>query len=149
MDIRYTHTNIITKDWKNLADFYINVFNCEIVQPVRNLSGDWLSKGTGVKHAHIQGTHLRLPGYGENGPTLEIYQYPEIIASGKPAANKKGFSHIAFQVTEMNVILEKALKYGAKKIGELTTHPVENVGLLTFIYISDPDGNIIEIQNWN
>lgn len=41
-----------------------------------------------------------------------------------------------------------ALKGGAVKIGELSEHYIENVGVLKFIYIADPDGNIIELQNW-
>ena len=73
--MKYVHTNIISKDWRKLADFYTTVFECVIVPPERNQSGDWLSKGTGVPNAHLRGAHLRLPGYGENGPTLEIYQY--------------------------------------------------------------------------
>jgi len=148
MVIKYGHTNIVAKDWKKLADFYELVFNCKPVLPKRDHKGEWLDKGTGVLNAHLQGMHLRLPGYGDEGPTLEIYQYSEVINSGKNVANKKGFSHIAFQVNEINQLLELALKNGAQKIGELSEHFVENVGMLKFICISDPEGNIIELQNW-
>lgn len=65
MKIKYVHTNIVSSDWKSLADFYINVFGCQPILPERNLSGSWLEKG-----------------------------------------------------------------------------------LLTFAYLADPEGNIIEIQNW-
>ncbi|RMZ60243.1 VOC family protein [Chryseobacterium nematophagum] len=149
MEIKYGHTNIITKDWKKLAHFYELVFNCKPVPPERNQKGSWLEKGTGVPNAHLQGMHLRLPGYGENGPTLEIYQYSEVIDSEKMVSNKKGFGHIAFQVDNITELLALALKNGATEIGELSEHHVENVGLLKFIYIADPDGNIIELQNWS
>ena len=76
--MRYAHTNIIAKDWQKLVDFYIAVFECELKPPVRNQSGDWLASGTGVANASLEGAHLLLPGHGENGPTLEIYQYAEI-----------------------------------------------------------------------
>jgi hypothetical protein len=79
MNIEYEHTNIITKDWKALARFYEIVFNCIVVPPIRNYQGKWLEKGTGVFNANLQGVQLRLPGYGDNGPKLEIYQY-----SGRP-----------------------------------------------------------------
>ncbi|HLG03144.1 MAG TPA: VOC family protein [Bacteroidia bacterium] len=149
MNIRYTHTNIISTDWKKLATFYQTVFNCIPVPPERDQSGAWLSKGTGVKNAHLRGMHLRMPGYGENGPTLEIFQYDEMLNSGKPVANRKGFGHIAFHVENVAEMLRLALENGASMIGEISERDVEGVGHLTFIYIADPDGNIIELQNWS
>lgn len=149
MNIKYGHTNIITRDWKKLADFYETVFDCLPVPPQRDQKGDWLSRGTGVQDAHLQGVHLRLPGYGNEGPTLEIYQYHEVIENKKPVPNMKGLGHLAFQVSDIADTLNRAMKHGASRIGEISTHIVEGVGLLTFIYISDPDGNIIELQNWS
>lgn len=75
MTIRYAHTNIIAQDWKRLSQFYIQVFDCVPVPPVRDQSGEWLEAATGLSNAALKGTHLRLPGHGENGPTLEIYSY--------------------------------------------------------------------------
>jgi len=149
MKIKYGHTNIITKDWKRLANFYEAVFGCTPVPPERDHRGSWLDKGTGVINAHIQGMHLQLPGHGDDGPTLEIYQYSEIIDSDKAVPNKQGFGHIAFQAGNLEDLLELAIKNGASKIGEISEHYVENVGQLNFIYIADPDGNIIELQNWS
>ena len=31
--MRYIHTNIVAKDWRRLADFYIQVFGCTPVPP--------------------------------------------------------------------------------------------------------------------
>ena len=73
----YRHTNIISKDWNKLAQFYETVFGCIRVPPERQLSGKWLDKGTGVAGAKISGVQLRLPGHGDTGPTLEIFQYAE------------------------------------------------------------------------
>lgn len=148
MKIRYAHTNIITKDWKKLAAFYEQVFDCRPVPPQRDQAGAWLDRGTGVPQAHLQGMHLRLPGYGADGPTLEIYQYDEVISGPLPRPNSRGLGHLAFQVEDVPAILQTALDAGAGKIGELSIHQVEGVGLLTFIYIADPDGNIIELQHW-
>jgi predicted enzyme related to lactoylglutathione lyase len=30
--MKYAHTNIIARDWEKLAQFYIDVFDCEIVR---------------------------------------------------------------------------------------------------------------------
>ena len=147
--IRYAHTNIVARDWKRLKDFYVNVFGCTPVPPERNQSGLWLEKGTGVKGASLQGMHLRLPGYGDSGPTLEIYQYHEIKESSfSPAANNKGYGHLAFEVDDLEKVLESTIDHGGKMLGEISETHVEGVGHIYFIYISDPEDNIIELQKW-
>jgi predicted enzyme related to lactoylglutathione lyase len=73
MNIRFAHTNIIAADWKLVASFYKNVFACTEVPPQRNQSGKWLEEGTAVANAQLEGVHLRLPGYGEVGPTYQMY----------------------------------------------------------------------------
>jgi predicted enzyme related to lactoylglutathione lyase len=147
MSIRYVHTNLVAHNWKKLADFYISVFNCRRIPPERNLQGDWLDKGTGVKNAAIQGIHLLLPGYDENGPTLEIFQYGNNTSKPTPAANQVGFSHIAFSVDNVEETLEKILQHGGSGVGEIAQKRLIE-RLITFVYATDPEGNIIEIQNW-
>ncbi|WP_372365447.1 VOC family protein [Candidatus Uabimicrobium sp. HlEnr_7] len=148
--VKYVHTNIIAKDWKNLASFYIEVFKCRTVPPERNQQGNWLSKGTGVANAHLQGLHLRLPGYGEIGPTLEIYSYSNMIESAKPpAANRQGFGHLAFEVEDVKQKLEEVISAKGKLLGEIVEKEIPNVGKITFVYATDPEGNILEIQNWD
>ena len=101
-DAKYVHTNLVARNWKKLADFYQAAFGCTPVYPERNLSGKWLEKGTGLKHAHIRGIHLRLPGIGDDGPTLEIFQYsPERKADYK-AVNEPGYGHVAFEVPDVD-----------------------------------------------
>lgn len=146
--MKYVHTNIITDDWKRLAEFYIQAFSCKMTLPHRNLSGDWLSKATGVHKAHIKGAHLRLPGWGKQGPTLEIFQYNKNEGQPHPLSNRKGFGHIAFEVEDVEATLEKALAFGGERYGEVVVHQTEQMGTLTFVYLRDPDGNIIELQNW-
>ena len=73
MPTKYAHTNLIAKDWKRLATFYQDVFGCVPVPSERDLSGEWVDKATGISGTHIFGMHLRLPGYGDDGPTVEIF----------------------------------------------------------------------------
>lgn len=148
MAIKYAHTNIIAQDWKKLVRFYETVFECKPVPPERNQSGAWLDKATGVNQAHLRGMHSRLPGFGDSGPTLEIYQYTNTIETPKAKPNSRGYGHLAFQVDDVQAIVAKALECGASKLGEVTEHDVEGVGHITLIYIADPEGNIIELQHW-
>ncbi|MBN2178508.1 MAG: VOC family protein [Deltaproteobacteria bacterium] len=148
MKAKYKHTNIIAQDWRALAQFYQNVFGCVFIPPERDLSGEWLDKGTGVKNARFAGVHLRLPGHGPDGPTLEIYQYSHNELKPSAAANREGIMHLAFEVEDVAEATTEVLKNGGSKLGEVTSAEVKGVGLLTFVYLADPEGNIIELQSW-
>ena len=147
--MRFTHTNIAARDWKSLSRFYIDVFGCRVKPPERKLSGEWLDRATGIINARLEGVHLLLPGYGENGPTLEIFTYVDMHESGQIMANYAGFTHIAFEVEDVNQTFDNALKNGAISLGEVTEKEIPGVGLLKFVYLRDPEGNIIEIQSWD
>lgn len=148
MSIKFGHVNIIATDWQKLAQFYIDLFSCTEVPPIRNQSGQWLSKGTGVKDASLEGVHLRLPGWGDNGPTLEIYSYHAMEEKLPTMANRKGFGHIAFQVDDVESMVKNILANGGSLVGEIVQNYVPGVGELIFAYCTDPEENIIEIQSW-
>ena len=148
MGTKYKHTNIIARDWKMLAQFYEQVFGCVRLPPERHLSGAWLEKGTGVPDARFSGVHLRLPGWGEDGPTLEIFQYAQNEPKLTPEANREGFVHIAFEVDDVEKTLDMVRGHGGGAVGEVVTHEVKGVGRLVFVYATDPEGNILELQSW-
>ncbi len=146
--IRFVHTNIVARDWKRLSQFYINVFNCKPVLPERDLKGDWLDKLTKLRGAYIQGIHLTLPGI-DNGPTLEIFEYNQLDGKKKvPRINQPGFSHIAFHVDDVEETFQKVITHGGESYGKLVEKKFDKIGVLRVIYTKDPEGNIIEIQNW-
>ncbi|WP_271766011.1 VOC family protein [Aquimarina algiphila] len=146
--MKFAHTNIISINWKELADFYVKTFDCKIVPPIRKQSGEWLEKGTGLKNAKLEGAHLLLPGYGDNGPTLEIYQYENIERQDFVSPNKRGYGHIAFEVESVEKVLEILERNGGKSFGKITKRLVRDVGEITFVYARDPEGNLIELQSW-
>ena len=146
--IKIVHTNLIAKDWRKLADFYINVFGCKPVYPERNLLGNWVWRLTKIENVEIKGVHLLLPGDNHNGITLEIFEYnikSECSASQK--INDFGFGHIAFHVDNINRVLDKILECGGQYYGELIETKIEGVGNLKVVYTKDIEGNIIELQN--
>ena len=148
MRATYKHTNIVARDWRALAAFYRDVFGCVPVPPERDLSGAWLEKGTGVRDAHLTGAHLRLPGHGDGGPTLEIYQYARSEPRPAVAAEREGITHIAFEVDDVAAATRLVLERGGSLVGDIVSSEVPGVGLLTFVYVADPEGNIVELQAW-
>lgn len=148
MSTHYAHTNIVARDWRRLAAFYVDVFGCEPVPPERDMRGEWLDRVTGLRGAHLRGVHLRLPGHGADGPTLEIYSYDEPRAQGEPTADRLGFAHMAFRVDDVASTLDAFLAAGGERLGEIDGTNVPGAGVLEVVYARDPEGNIVEIQAW-
>lgn len=147
--VRYVHTNIVAHDWRRLASFYVEVLGCEPVPPERHLAGEWLERATGLTGARIDGVHLRLPGFGEAGPTLEVFQYGAVAQRPPSVPNAAGLGHLAFAVDDVDAALEAVLAAGGSAVGEVVALPVVGAGSVTFAYARDPEGNILELQHWS
>jgi catechol 2,3-dioxygenase-like lactoylglutathione lyase family enzyme len=148
LQAKYVHTNIMAKDWQKLSKFYQDVFGCIPVPPQRDFSGDALERATNIPNAAFQGMHLRLPGYGETGPTLEIFQYQHMPARVETLVHRPGFGHIAFLVEDVIKAREAVLEAGGEDVGEIITLRTADGRKVTFNYMTDPEGNILELQSW-
>jgi len=149
MKARYGHTNLVARDWRRLAGFYIDLFGCEPVPPERDYRGPTLEAGTGVPDSGLRGIHLRLPGHGEEGPTLEIYAYDREGKALPPTANRPGWGHIAFAVDDVPAAQAEVLSAGGSAVGEVVTTQTADGRSVTWCYVTDPEGNIVELQAWS
>ncbi|MEX2029500.1 MAG: VOC family protein [Anaerolineales bacterium] len=145
---RYAHTNLVARDWRALAGFYERVFGGVPVPPERDYSGPALEAGTGIPGARLRGVHLRLPGHGPNGPTLEIYSYAPEADSVLPAVNRPGYGHLAFEVASVEEARQEVLASGGRAVGEVVTLTTSAGAHVTWCYVTDPEGNILELQKW-
>ena len=154
-------------DWRRLAVFYEDVLGCVPVPPERSLSGPELERGTGVPEARLQGLHLRLPGHGSSGPTLELFQYEPSLERGSGAVNQPGFAHLAFEVSRdaedsgeatggaargdsaVDKAVAHVLSAGGSRVGKTVSLSVSETTKVTFAYVTDPEGNVIELQSWS
>jgi predicted enzyme related to lactoylglutathione lyase len=146
---RYVHTNLIARDWRSLARFYQDVFGCVPVPPERDYSGAELEAGSGMRGARLQGAHLRLPGHGLDGPTLELFHYSELADEVERAVNRPGFGHIAFSVASVRDAHDEVLARGGSALGEIVTLTTATGARVTWCYVRDPEGNVIELQSWS
>ena len=146
--MKYSHTNLIAKDVPLLVSFYQNVFSCASIGETRDLSGSWVDQLTGIPSAHIFGEHLALPGFGEGGPTLEIFGYDSVIPHSAPSINACGFAHIAFAVDDVKQTLQDVLANGGGQVGALVEKRYDDGRTITVVYATDPEGNILELQSW-
>lgn len=144
---RYAHTNIIARDAQKLINFYKEVFHCKSIGETRDLRGEWLDNLTGISNAHIIGEHLCLPGYENDHPTLEIFSYDTMEKSCN-ILNKCGIAHLAFEVDDVKQTLQLLLQKGGSQIGELVRTEYEDGRTAVFVYATDCEGNIVELQSW-
>ena len=149
INARFVHLNLVAQDWKKLAEFYQQVFGCVPVPPERDLSGRWLDASTRIPDAHIRGVHLRLPGCGDDGPTLEVFQYDHQLERPETAANRPGLGHVAFKVDDVEAARDALIAAGGGTLGETVSLKIPDAGEITFVYATDPEGNIIELQTWS
>ncbi|MCB1098624.1 MAG: VOC family protein [Verrucomicrobiae bacterium] len=145
---RYVHTNLVARDWRALADFYIRTFGCEPLPPERDYQGDLVDAVTGLQGIRVCGIHLKLPGFDKGGPTLEIFEYDSPAQHGPSPIHRPGFAHIAFLVDSVEDARREMIGNGGDALGELVTMTIANGAKVTLIYMKDPEGNIVELQSW-
>ena len=90
----------------------------------------------------------QTPGYGEDHPTLEIFSYDHMEESD-PKINRCGLAHLAFEVDDVEETLKRVLENGGGQIGELVTAEYPGGKRAVFVYASDCEGNILELQSWS
>jgi catechol 2,3-dioxygenase-like lactoylglutathione lyase family enzyme len=146
---RFGHVNVTGADWRRLAAFYQDVFGMEVVPPERDYRSADLDAATRVPDAHLTGAHLRLPGLGPDGPTLEIYQYDAVEEGRPPRVDRAGWGHVAFQVPDVAAAVEAFVAAGGSRYGEIITSTTATGDRVTWCYAADPDGNLVELQAWS
>jgi glyoxylase I family protein len=145
---RYVHTNLIARDWRRLAAFYESVLGCVPIPPERDYSGPVFDAGTGIRGARLTGMHLRMPGGGASAPTLELFNYSQLADGPAPTVNRPGFSHIAFAVDSVDEARAEFLAAGGSPVGDVVTLRTATGAMVTWCYVADPEGNIVELQRW-
>ena len=149
MATRYAHVNIIAENWKLLCDFYQDVFDCEPVSSERDHHGKQTDALTGMSEVRIRGRHMRVPGHGENGPTIEIFTFSENAPDQPRHLNRPGYAHLAFEVDDIDAKRTQIKKFGGDDYGALVTIDIAGAGKLTLLYMTDPESNIVELQQWH
>lgn len=147
-EVRFGHVNLIAADWRRLVKFYGDVFGCVVAGPERDLHGEALERGTLLPGARLRGVHLRLPGHGETGPTLEIFSYEQNEENSVATPNRVGFGHIAFVVGDVERARQAVLAAGGSQQGAVVTTQA-GTREVTWVYMRDPEGNLVELQKWS
>ena len=77
------------------------------------------------------------------------YQYSREEEGLPTAANRPGFAHIAFAVPDVVAAREEVIAAGGRAVGEVVTLTTADERQVTWCYVTDREGNIIELQAWS
>ncbi|MEM6634494.1 MAG: VOC family protein [Pseudomonadota bacterium] len=141
--MRLKHVSLTARDADRLAAFYRNTFGFVDRRPAKQLSGERVARGNGLANSCIYVIWLTLTD--DSGPFLEIMEYSERIDRPKPAVNEPGFGHLAFAVPDLTETVQKVLKFGGTLQGEVTNFGTDEKPHL-IVYVRDPEGNILELE---
>jgi hypothetical protein len=98
--------------------------------------------------AHPRCADFRLPGGGDQEPTLEIFTYSQLEESLPTVASRPGFGHIAFEVEDVAAAQQEVLSAGGGAVGEIVTLATATGARVTWCYVTDPEGDMIELETW-
>ena len=89
--------------------------------PERDIRGARLDAATGLRDAHLTGAHLRLPGHGPDGPTIEIFSYDALEDHPGASVDRAGWGHVAFQVPDVPAAVDAVIAAGGGRLGDVIT----------------------------
>jgi catechol 2,3-dioxygenase-like lactoylglutathione lyase family enzyme len=87
-------------------------------------------------------------GHGDKADARDLHYDPP-AARPTTAVNRPGFAHIAFAVDDVATARDAVIAAGGSTVGEEVSLKIPGAGTVTFVYVADPEGNIIELQNWS
>jgi catechol 2,3-dioxygenase-like lactoylglutathione lyase family enzyme len=105
------------------------------------VEGDWVGRIIGLEYVRSDIVMLQAPD-GQVNIELSKFHQPEVIGDSRlSASNMLGLRHIAFQVEDIEGIVDTLRGKGVELVGDLHTH--EDPWKLC--YIRGPEGILIEL----
>lgn len=140
--VRFDQTKFLANDVQSLSRFYIEALDCEIVVDPQEVD-EAVSRAVGVPDATISLSILRLPGRGDHGPVLELYAVEGPRPDGWDYTSGQG--QIAFEVDNLDVSIGRVVAAGGSRLGEVVEWTAPSGAVARFVYLRDPEGNIIDL----
>lgn len=140
--MQFDQVKIFARDANRLVIFYQNAMGCRLLSPVTDFADEALARGLGAPGERVRLAFLGLPGI-EEGPILELYQFTTGGPSDWPY--QPGQGHLAFQVADLGEAAERVVEEGGSCLGEVVTWRAPSGNLATFVFMRDPEGNVIDL----
>ncbi len=137
----FNHTSFTVPDLEKAVQFWTEGLGFKAAS-VSERTGDWQGRITGVPGAKLKIAHLF--GYSQH---IELIEYLE--ASCSPFTlnpNMAGTAHVCLNVENIESIIQKLTSLGATPQGELVEVDSGPVKGCRSIYLRDPSGILIELE---
>jgi catechol 2,3-dioxygenase-like lactoylglutathione lyase family enzyme len=133
------HVGITVNDLAGAKIFFVDLGFA--VMGETTVEGEWVGRIIGLKDVKSDVVMLQAPD-GQVCIELSKFHQPEAVSNAQPEAiNTIGIRHLAFQVEDLDDIMEALGKKGRKLVGEIETY--QNSWKLC--YIHGPENIIIEL----
>lgn len=109
------------------------------------MEGEWISNIVGLKNVNAKYVSLELL---EGQTKLELIKYfnpTSICETDIGLANKVGFRHMAFRVTNIEVAISKLKQLNVEFISDVQIYEPTNKKL---VYFHGPDGILLELAQY-
>lgn len=136
---RIGHTALCVSDMERSLAFYKDLFGMEVVLDVR-FDDERMKQILGDQRADCRIVHLAV-----GGTMLELFQYYQPEGGEKRVRGEQfdvGFTHLGFEVTQLDAHVDTLRQRGVKFLGEtVTVRPGCRV-----VYFRGPDGEVLEMR---
>lgn len=142
MIMRMDHLNIVVSDLQKAKEFFMLLGCTEGISSELDLN--FLEKLTGIRCAGGRFVELRHPG---SNVSIELLKFDSAASGSEETgqANRIGFRHLAFAVSDIEAEVRRLRDLGVQFIGEIQTW--RNTGK-KLIYFHGPDGILLELAQY-
>lgn len=132
------HAGLTVSDFGAAVRWYHDTFGFllvseDVLEPERTKE---LFPLYGVEGARVRMGFMRAPG----GSVLEIFEFSPKAERREPTWNAPGFTHLAMNVSGVSSWYERL-----KADGESFVTPPQRTGSVDWVFMRDPDGNLVEL----
>ena len=139
MIVRMAHTSFTVSNLEVALDFFTDLLGLE-ASPVITVENETVQTVIGMPGARLLISNVMVP----NGGVIELIQYEKPGGTAiDPATNNTGVAHIAFEVTDIESMVENLAAKGVIVVNP----PVKDNTLgMKVCYLRGPDGITFELM---
>jgi len=137
-DFRMDHVGVTVQDLDNALAFF-QALGFE-VESRTEVGGPWADRVNGLDGTLVDMAMVSPPG---GGTKLELTRFisPDPVGETDKPVNSFGFSHVCYQVDDVDAVIARARDAGYELVRELVNY--EDVYRLA--YIRGPEGLLVEV----
>jgi len=106
------------------------------------------SRALAFRVQHLEAFTFDSPELALTAPRWRCFSTRTLLPMVPPPLDRTGFGHIAFAVPSVPFARDEVLAAGGSSVGDIVTLEASPDSRVTWCYVRDPEGNIIELQSW-